>query len=195
MKLSEIIEEIAEKYPHSFSNTSVIRKINQIQNELFRTVYKSSTTAAYNLQKGVFAYTLPFPFSSLVDVVVNGSEYMYQDTKKQARSSAYYYFIGKNGLGIYPTPDKDIVGGLYLFYNRAPVQLSENELSAVPEFDTDFHMMLVYGALAQIAENYMDIAMVNNFTAKYNGMLIDFQKVDDSKPEYPIIEDVMGGLF
>ena len=191
MKLQEILEEISEKYPHSLSNDSVIRKINQVQNELFRTTAKIKTMAIYHLQEGIFAYTLPFPRTSLSDVVVQGQEYMYQDSKKSA-NEPFYYFIGSNGLGIYPTPDKDVENGLSLFYYRYPNQLVSTNLDAVPELDQDFHSLLIYGTLVQIAENYSDVAMVNNFASRYNGLMNEFKKADDETPDYPVIEDVMG---
>lgn len=195
MKLQEILDEIAEKYPHDLSNDSVIRKINLIQNELFRTTFQVRTAAIYNLQKDVFAYTLPFPRSSLCDVVVEGVELPYQDSKKNSLTGAFYYFIGESGLGIYPTPDKNVTDGLALFYFKQPTQLSASDLNAVPELDHDFHMLLVYGALAQIGEVFQDPAMINNFTAKYNGLLEEFQRVNDETPDYPVIEDVMGVGF
>lgn len=192
MDLQEILDEIAEKYPHGLSNDSVIRKINQIQNELFRTTFQVRTAAIYNLQKDVFAYTLPFPRSSLCDVVVNGVELNYQDSKKNSSTGSFYYFIGDAGLGIYPTPDKDYNEGLALFYYKRPTQLTEDDLTAAPELDLDFHMLLVYGALAQICEAFQDTAMINNYTVKYNGLIEEFQKVNDETPDYPVIEDVMG---
>lgn len=192
MKLQEILNEIAEKYPHGLSNDSVIRKINQIQNELFRTTFQVRTAAIYHLRKGVFAYTLPFPRSSLCDVVVNGVELKYQDSKKNSNTESFYYFIGDRGLGIYPTPDKDSENSLTLFYYKRPVQLSESNLQAIPELDQDFHLLLVYGALAQICESFQDTAMINNYTAKYNGLIEEFQRVNDETPDYPVIEDVMG---
>lgn len=191
VNLQEILDEIAEKFPHGLSNDSVIRKINNVQNELFRTTFRLSTMSIYNLQEGVFAYTLPFPKSNLTDVVVNGQEYIYQDSKK-ASNIPFYYFIGKTGLGIYPTPDKDVEEGLALFYYVYPDQLSEENLTAVPDLDNDFHQLLVYGALVQIAENFADVAMVNNYASRYNGLIKEFQRVDDEAPDYPVIEDVMG---
>lgn len=191
MNLQEILEEIAEKYPHSLSNDSVIRKINQVQNELFRTIAKIKTMSIYNLQKDVFAYSLPFPRTSLSDVVVEGREYMYQDSKKEA-NVPFYYFIGNSGLGIYPTPDKDVVDGLALFYYKYPEQLVSTNLNAIPELDHDFHSLLIYGALVQIAENYSDVSMVNNFAARYNGLIKELEKADDETPDYLVIEDVMG---
>lgn len=191
MNLQEILNEIAEKYPHGLSNDSVIRKINLVQNELFRTIFKVKTMAIYNLQKDVFAYSLPFPRTNLSDVVVEGREYIYQDSKKGS-NIPFYYFVGNDGLGLYPTPDKDVVNGLSLFYYLYPTQLSESDLSAVPELDQDFHLLLVYGALVQICEAFNDVAMVNNYTNKYNGLIKEFQKADDETPDYPVIEDVMG---
>lgn len=191
MTLQEILEEISEKYPHSLSNDSVIRKINQVQNELFRTIFRVKTMAIYNLQKGVFAYNLPFPRTNLSDVVVQGQEYLYQDSKKES-NIPFYYFIGKQGIGIYPTPDKDIEQGLAFFYYDSPSQLTESDLSVVPDLDKDFHLLLVYGALVQITESYNDVTMVNNFTSKYNGLITEFHKANDETPDYPVIEDVMG---
>lgn len=193
MKLSEILAEIAEKYPHDLSNDSVIRKINQVQNELFRTTFREKTMSIYNLQKDVFAYTLPFPRSNLSDVVVQGQEYLYQDSKKES-NVPFYYFIGKTGLGLYPTPDKDVEEGLALFYYVYPDQLTADNLNAVPDLDQDFHMLLVYGTLVQICENFADVAMVNNFTSKYNGLLQEISNINVETPDYPVIEDVMGGL-
>lgn len=194
MTLKEILEEISEKYAHDLTNDSVIRKINQIQNELFRTTFLMETMAIYNLQKGVFAYKLPVPRSNLMNVVVNSQEYVYQDTKHDS-NVPFYYFIGTDGLGIYPTPDKDITDGIALFFYKYPKQLSSADLTAVPDLDKDFHMLLVYGALAQICEAYNDVAMVNNYTGKYNGLIQEFMRTNDDVPDYPVIADVMGGLL
>ncbi|WP_028589430.1 phage adaptor protein [Paenibacillus massiliensis] len=194
MQLHEILEEISEKYPHGLSNDSVIRKINQVQNELFRTTWRIRSMAIFNLQTNVFAYKLPFPQTSLLSVVINGMEYMYQDSKHKS-NIPFYYFIGTDGLGIYPTPTEDIENGISMFYYITPTQLSTADLSATPELDADFHMLLVYGALVQICEAFNDVAMVNNYTAKYNGILEEFHKANDETPDYMVIEDAFGGLL
>lgn len=191
MNLQEILDEIAEKYPHGMSNDSVIRKINQIQGELFRTTFRVKTMSIYNVDEGVFVYSLPFARSNLSDVVIDGTEYLYQDSKKRS-NTPYYYFVGPTGLGIYPTPEKTIVDGMSLLYYMSPTLLTVDTLTAVPDLDQDFHMLLVYGVLAQICESFNDVAMVNNYTNKYNGLIQEFNKVNDETPDYPVIEDVMG---
>lgn len=191
MTLQEMLDEIAEKYPHGLSNDSVIRKINVIQNELFRTTFRINTMWQMDILKDVFSYPLPCARTNVIDVLVNDMEYMYQDVKKGA-NIPFYYFTDGGELGIYPTPIEDIDGGLTIFYNREPQQLTAGNTSVEPELDRDFHMLLVYGALVQIAENFNDVAMVNNYTAKYNGLITEFEKANDETPDYPVIEDVMG---
>lgn len=194
MTLQDILDEIAEKYPHGLPNESVIRKINQVQNELFRTTCRVKNMAIFNLEANVFAYALPFPRSSLLSVVIQGREYTYQDTKHQS-NNPFYYFIGSTGLGIYPTPTEDVENGISMFYYISPEPLVSTSLESVPELDPDFHLLLVYGALVQICESFNDVAMVNNYTAKYNGLVEEFHKANDETPDYLVIEDVMGGLL
>lgn len=196
MLLSEILEEIAERYPHSLTNASVVRKLNDAQNLLFRTEVRRVGQAAYDVTAGTFLYTLPFPYSNLISVVVNDQEYRYQDPKSQNLGTPFYYFTGSNGFGLYPTPTESVTGGMTLFYNLYPVQLSASMLTAKPDLDENFHMLLVYYTLAQIASIYADVAMVNNFASMYEGLLSEFRKVNDESPENSVIQDVMGeGLY
>lgn len=194
MTLQEILDEISEKYPHGLSNDSVIRKINQIQGELFRTTFRINTMTQYDILSNVFAYPLPCARTNVIDVVVNDQEYGYRDVK-QGAVVPFYYFTDGEELGLYPTPEKDSAGGLIVFHNREPKLLSSSGLKIEPELDRDFHMLLVYGGLTQIAENFQDVAMVNNFTSKYNGLIQEFKKANDETPDYPVIADVMGGFL
>ncbi|MCE3202473.1 phage adaptor protein [Paenibacillus sonchi] len=194
MTLQEILDEIAEKYPHELNNASVIRKLNQVQNELFRTTFRERATAIFTLTKGVFVYTLPIPRTNVESVLVQGRPYLHQSVAKHS-NIPFYYFEGKTGLGIYPTPSENIVDGLTLFYFRYPTQLAEASLTAVPELDVDFHMLLVYGALVQICEVFNDVTMVNNYTSKYNGLIEEFQKALNKAPNDERIDDVMGGWW
>lgn len=194
MTLQEILDEIAEKYPHGLPNDSVVRKINIIQQELFRTTFRINTMTQYDILQNVFAYPLPCARSNVIDVLVNDVEYIYGDVKKSA-NVPFYYFTDGDELGIYPTPDKDSAGGLIVFHNREPQKLSSNNTGVTPELDSDFHSLLIYGALVQICESFNDVAMVNNFANRYNGLITEFNKVNDEVPDYPVIEDVMGGLL
>lgn len=192
MTLQEILDEISEKYPHGLSNDSVIRKINNVQNELFRTTFRVNTMTAYDIVADVFSYPLPCSPSNVIDVLVNDTEYIYQDVKKSA-NVPFYYFTEDKELGLFPYPIMDSAGGLIVFHYQEPKQLSSSVTSQTPDLDVDFQMLLVYGVLVQIAENFSDVNMVNNFTSRYNGLIQEFKKVTEDTPDYLVIEDVMGG--
>jgi hypothetical protein len=145
----------------------------------------------YDLLANVFSYPMPVARSNIIDVLVNGCELPYFGVKRQAKDP-FYYITDRDELGIFPTPEEDVADGLIIFHYREPFKLSEANMSLQPELDGDYHMLLVYGALAQIAEGFDDINMVNNFTAKYNGLLDEFRKVNNETPDYPVIEDIMG---
>lgn len=194
MTLQEILDEIAEKYPHGLSAESVVRKINLVQNEVFRIAFKNPMLSVFSLIKGVFTYQVPFPRSSLLKVVVDGRDYNYQDILRESEHP-FYYFIGANTIGINPTPKEDVTDGFTLFHYKYPVQVSPDELNVVPELDEDYHMILVYGTLVQICESFEDVAMVNNFTQKYNGLLEELKQLNSRVVEYPIIRNVWEGLL
>ncbi|WP_342419247.1 hypothetical protein [Paenibacillus sp. FSL H8-0168] len=194
MLLQEILDEIAEKYPHGLPNASVIRKLNTLQGELFRRYVRVNTMVAYDILGGVFAYPMPAKLSNIIDVVVGDKEYVYYGVKGQA-DCPFYYVTESDELGIYPTPEEDAPGAMIISYYKEPKPLLESALKVAPDLDDDYHMLLVYGALAQICEGFNDADMVNNYTAKFNDLLTDFKRVIHETPDYPFIENVMGGYL
>ncbi len=95
-------------------------------------------------------------------------------------------------MAINPTPAENITDGLAVFHYKYPIQVSADDLDAVPELDEDFHMLLVYGVLVQICEVFQDTAMVNNYTGKYNDLLEELQKLYDKEIDSPQIQNVWG---
>ncbi|WP_342440018.1 hypothetical protein NSS79_15430 [Paenibacillus sp. FSL L8-0436] len=191
MNVQEILGEIDEKYPHGLSNSSLIRKINLVQNEVFRLTFKNPMLSIFSLIKGVHVYQVPFPRTNLLRAVVGGHDYSYQNIYHKS-NHPYYYWIGNQVLAINPTPKDDVADGLALFHYKYPIQVTEDDLDAVPELDEDFHMLLVYGVLVQICEVFQDTAMVNNYTGKYNALLEELQKIYDKMIDSPQIQNVWG---
>lgn len=191
MNVQEILDEVAEKYPHGLSNTSLIRKMNLVQNEIFRLTFKNPTLSVFSLEQGVHAYVLPFPRTNLLQVVVDGQDYNYQNIYQKS-NKPFYYWIGNQTIAINPTPAVDLPDGLAVFHYKYPLQVAADGLDAVPELDEDFHMLLVYGVLVQICEVFQDTAMVNNYTGKYNDLLEELQKLYDKEIDSPQIQNVWG---
>lgn len=149
MKLSEMIAEIDEAYPNSLSSDSKVLKINNLQTKLFRTVVKRTVTQTINMIEGIGQYILDFSPAKIREVLVNGKKYEYRQIESDALS--YFFYIEDNNLGIYPTPTENISDGIIVFRYQEPLALSSSNLSAIPDFDEDYHSVLVYGVCREMA--------------------------------------------
>lgn len=182
MTLQEILNR-ADQYANALSTAEKVTIVNEMQKKLFRTIYRIKTATSYDLIEGQFLYPLDFHHSKIISVIVDGDRYDYEDINKEESNPPYLYTY-ENSFGLYPTPEKTVEGGLIFFHYKEPAELSSGNLSSVPDFDPDFHMMLMYGLQVEMAEINEDVAMVNNFTAKYNGLLDEF-KESLPEPEAP----------
>lgn len=192
MNVQQILDEIQEKYPHGLSDASVMRKLDEIQKELFRTIYKPTVIDIMDIVNDSEFYILGYSNTKVIDVTVNGVEYTEANVKGVSPSSSqFYYFVGDTVLGIYPTPKDDITDGLMITRYKVP-QLLETT-SSIPDFDYDFHMMLVYYACKIIAENYKDFETANGFLTHYNALLKSFNMSKQATQEY-FIQNVYGRL-
>lgn len=186
MTLQEILTMINLKYPHAYANADIITMINDIQRRIFRTLYKPITTDTYDLMADNPFYPVTFSPENIIDVVVNGTEYPYQNIKYDAQS--YFYYIEQdNTIGIYPTPTEDVTNGLMVFHYKEPSTLSS--LSDIPTLDPAWHMMLVYHACRELAVMARD-DMTNTFIAEINELERQFNRSKQARPHQ--IQDVYG---
>lgn len=192
MTLQQILDEVKERYPaaSSLSDESIIRKINNLQAELFRTLYKPIITYQDDIAEDVFIYPITFSPNKITGVIVDGIEVFERNAKGSDVPVSQFYYFTEESLCLYPTPTKDISGGLTVFHYQEPEVLSTSSLSIQPDFDPDFHMMLVYGVCITIAEiNRGD--MRDAFVSSYTDMENQFLKAQE-KAEYHVIQDVWG---
>lgn len=176
MNYDEIIQEADERYPNALTTASKKRKIFNIEKELFRTVHRIKTAITYDIIAGQPLYPLPFNKSKIIHVIANGKRYDYQEIDNADAEPPFLYTY-ENSVGIYPTPEEDIAGGLFIFHYAEPTGTDTS-------FDTDFSMILVYGLCADMAAIARDAAMVNVFRTEYNSMLEEFKRANP-EPELP----------
>lgn len=179
----EIIDEVDERYPNVLSTTSKLRKIYNRERELFRTHYRKKTATVYDIVSGQYLYPLDFHVSKIIKVVWDGDTTDYEEINDDDAEPPFIYTY-ENSIGRYPTPDADVSGGLLVYHYIEPKQPTDS--SATINLDTDFAMMLVYGLCIDLAEIDREVDMVNNFTAKYNGLFDDFLRANP-EPELPPI--------
>ncbi|KRE33293.1 hypothetical protein [Paenibacillus sp. Soil724D2] len=192
MNVQQILDEIQEKYPHGLSDASVMRKLDEIQKELFRTIYKPVVIDVMDIVNDSEFYILGYSNTKVIDVTVNGVEYTEANVKGVSPSSnQFYWFVGDSVLGLYPTPTTDITDGLMITRYKVPQILTS--VANIPDFDPDFHMMLVYYACKIIAENYKDFDTANGFFTQYKASLKSFNMSKQATQDYSI-QNVYGRL-
>lgn len=190
MTLQEILDNIMKKYPHSFDNSIIIGMINDIQKRLFRTIYKPDTATTYDILADNPFYPISYSPENIIDVVVNGTEYPYQNIKYDSLGR-FYYITDDNSIAIYPTPTATVAGGLTVFRYKEPTVLTISSLGIEPDFDKAWHMIIVYAVCQELAQNALDSNMVNVFTSQYNGVETEYKRSKRAKPHR--ILDAYGG--
>lgn len=192
MTLQEILDAVLEKYPHSFDSTNIIKKINTIQKELFRTLYKPVTATTYDILADNAFYPIEYSPQTIIDVVVNGCEYE-QVNINGSGMCRYWYITDDNCIGIYPTPTEDSSAGLTVFRFKEPTTLTISDLGVEPDFDRAWHMMLVYRVCKDLAESENRDDMANLFVSQFNALESEYNR---SKVWEPFqIEDVFRGYM
>lgn len=173
MTLTELLDEIQEKYAHALSNASVIRKIDGLQKRIYR-VLKKEVTTTLTVAPGQLWYEPKYRTtdgavrpSDVRDFLVNGVSYPYQDLQELAKP--YYYFYVNGKYGVYPTPETNSTISVFHYYTPATLSTSSTSV----EIDDDFQNILVYGTCKEIAETMQDFDAANGYAIQYNDYLMD----------------------
>lgn len=179
MLLSDVMEEIIEKAPHTLSPQSIVRKINQVRDKLIRTYGRDVVPYRMDIQEGLAEYPWPYSPGSIVNVLVDGVRYPYgQFNARQGR----YFYILTGTIGIYPTPTKDIEQGLTIFHKKTLTPLTLNDMNAEIGFDPDYDMLVVYGVLTDITSGNV----AAEYKAKYEDILSDYLRANTEPEAYQI---------
>lgn len=184
MTTQEIITMIQKLYPRAttWSNAEIITVLNSEQREIFRELqltdlYEFTTVAdqwSYSLPSDCDIKCIKYVGITEEATVTSESifqEYDFADIGDEL--TGYKYFDAFNDLiGLYPMPDTS-GWNARLIYGRRPTALSASVLTATPVLDEDWHRILVYGGITEIAGSGSnpDITIVNNYTMKYNAIM------------------------
>lgn len=181
MTIGEIIAEADERYPNGFSQDSKLRKINARERELFRTKFRMKTMTMYDILADLAVYPLDFAIGKVLNVVVNGEEYDYEDNDDDTAVPPYYYTY-ESAIVLFPTPTTDNENGLIIHHWYEPdTYTSESE---IPSLDPDFHMLHVWGLLADMASINREFDVSNAYIRQYNDLIEQF---DRAEPE-PVLK-------
>lgn len=191
MTLQEIIDAIYERYPHGLATDNIIKKINIVLKELYRTLYRTPTGEVYDLIADNPFYPIEYSPETIIDVVVDGEEYPKQDIRYDSLGQ-YYYITEDYVLGIYPTPKEDVLSGLFVTHYEEPDPLTTDDLLFEPRFDRSFHMLIVYRVCKDVAEIALDGSIANIFATNYNALENEYKRSKRADPHKT--QDVYGGF-
>jgi hypothetical protein len=175
------------KCPHSYDEADIITMVDDKQKRIFRTLYKPETATTYDLLADNPFYPTSFSPENIIDVVVDGEEYPYQNIKYESQSY-YYYITEDNSIGLYPTPENDVTSGLTVFHYKEPNTLSS--IGDTPELDQAWHMMLVYHVCKELAMMGIREEMLAAFIAEINELERQYNRSRQARPHR--IQDVYG---
>jgi hypothetical protein len=203
--VQQLINKVDKRYPipSSWNNDDVIDVFNDEMRHIFRelqlkTVYEFTTIADQPFYS--MASDMEIEFIEYVGITSDTTvtadsyfrEYEYEpDMNKTLCGYKYGSTPGGENLIIYPIPDTTGENAKVIYYKR-PTLLSS--LTETPELEEDWHMILVYAAIIEIAGSgdNPDIAIVNNYTRKYNDIMEQIlQSRYERLPKYPRTKDVM----
>lgn len=177
MLLLEIVEEILEKVGEgpgrSLSMPSIIRKVDQKQKQILRLYgYNNDDVAVLDILAGIGEYPLPCAPGNITSVYVNNERIPLRQRNNYMMGTYYYLLDGTIGLHLNQSlsPAEDLLQGLKIFHKHVPTALEVGTLNVPPEIEEDYHMLLVYGVLIDIAEP----SMRGFYKAEYDDLLQDY---------------------
>lgn len=178
MTYAEIIAEADERYPNGLTAASKLLKVFNHERKLMRTIYRRKTATAFDVAAGQFLFPLDFHYSKIIQGIYCGKEFEYEDINDKIGQPPFLYTY-QSSLGVYPTPDKDIEGGLLLFHYAEPVMPTEaNMATTYPIFDPDFPMILVYGLCKDMAEVNKEFNVATGFIGQLASEIEEFKEVN-----------------
>lgn len=183
MTVQQIFDQVDLRYPNSVSDANKATMLNNIQKELFRTIYKKKTFTSYDIIEGLAYYPLDFDIAKVLNVLVDGKEYDWEDNNDREAQDPYAYAY-ENSVVVVPTPSEDIESGLLIWHFEEPSPIAS--VGQVPQFDGDFHMILVYLLCKDLSEIGGKDDRAEYFQMKANSKIKEFEGTNPEPELSPI---------
>lgn len=193
--VQQLLDDIRVRLPSStgtFTDGVVIKWFNATQNEIWKymastDLYEFETVAS----QSIYSYASDMKPDKIQSVMKSDSTTIDGTEGYVTLSRCGYddelsgdqWYDAEGGIGIYPEPTSDDAGyNIKITYEPSPIQLSTDTLSTVPGISTDYHDILKWRALRDIAASGRnpDIELANNYAANYNALLTEI-KMDYAK--------------
>jgi hypothetical protein len=187
--IQEIIDDVDARMPNRFTDSNKVNWINSFQKKIFRQlklpgIYRTETIAEQAL------YELPpsCGVDLIDDVVLEDNSLTYKHMDSEA--SGTFYYIVDDMIGIYPEPEEN-GESITVFYKKRPVELSTDDMTAIPDLEEDYHELIKLHLFITMAKANEDPQLANAYTYDYDELFTQL-KMDliDREPGYTHTRDV-----
>lgn len=194
MTVQEMIDELLLKYPHSYSNTQVVNRLDRLQKRIFRNLntlnyMNYSTTLSTVVGDDYTLLSSSYKKNQIRKILIDGVEYSYW-TPEEDKPARFWFFMNSN-IYLFPNLTGRSIE-VEIWYYSIPTTLSTGSLGASPDLDSDYHMLLVYGVAKEIAEDMRDGSMAAAFAVAYNDLENDMMQGYEN-PEAYVVKEVPWG--
>lgn len=190
MTVQELLDELQLKYPHSYTTTQVVNRMDRLQKRIYRQLNTISSTSLTIPLAGVSQVAWStYNVRKIRSFLVDNIAYPFW-TPEEPKPARYYYY--ENGfINFYPPTERSNLV-VTTWENDTPATLSSGSLSASPDLDTDYHMLLVYGVAKEIAEDLRDGSMATAFAYAYNDLYNELHQ-QTQNPESYVVKEIAWG--
>lgn len=196
---TEILNQIKLYFPSALTDTQIRDSMNTAQTKYykaFQTIKK--TTVSLTKDEETYKITSVCKFDDILKIEITDdtvitddssfqeyAKYKVRTANKQLSGYVYYdlYNDGTdNNIGLYPIPTVTDTK-MIITHRTLPTKFTaENTASEVTWLKSDFHMIIVYGAICEISMISKDTELFNMYNIKLNEML-DEAKLDKMKDD------------
>lgn len=199
--LQSIINYLNRKYPnHGETNENIVEDLDMIHKEVFMDLTRLSNEYQiyeFNTVANQLYYTLPADIriddieKVMVSLDAQGSDFEQHFIRGLKDDNIFGRFYGRGANNtIYLMYDKEPIDKsslkVHLYYFPRPTDLDYNDLSQVPDLDTDYHDLLKFGIVQSLASqgHNPDIEIANYYQAKYDEKLFKVKNDIENKLNY-----------
>lgn len=196
---TNILDTIKLYFPSALTDAQIRTAMNTAQTKYytaFQTIKK--TTVALTQDEETYKITTICKFDDILkleitdDTVIDDDSYFTEYIKYKTRtankqlSSYYYYDLYNDGtdnnIGIYPIPT--VTGSNMVITHRSlPTEFTSNNTSSEATWlKSDYHMIIVYGAICEMCMISKDTELFGMYNIKLNEML-DEAKLSKAKDD------------
>lgn len=185
------------------TDADIFRWINAGQEEIFRRNEPVKATSTADLIAGQHTYTFPAGILKVQSLLVNGvpipvrsyqeaEEYLLsQDPARTETGDAQIWYEWGGDFTIWPTPDKNLVGGITIKYVKAPAEVDAvTDVLSIPDIYFNRLVEFVLAQAYELDENWAAAeAKTNQFGQNLDMQMNDANTQHNTYPRITVLDE------